>query len=183
MDLEREFLTEDQFVFQEKGYALIDPLVIHLNATAPRFSETVVSFDLDMNGETDSIPALAPGSGFLCLDKNQDGVVNDGSELFGPSTGNGFGELSRYDQDNNLWIDENDEIFDDLIIWENDEQGEMRLTKIKEAGIGAIYLAGLRTPFELRNEENLLQGKVKKSSVAINEDGSVSSIQEMDWVT
>lgn len=181
MNLEREFFREDQFVHKEKGYVLIDPLVINLDTTIPRLSETRVSFDLDMDGEEEEISMLMPGSGFLSLDKNRDGIINNGNELFGPTTGDGFGELSDYDLDKNFWIDENDAIFDDLTIWENDDQGAMQLTKIKDAGIGAIYLVNAQTPFDLRNEDNLLQARIKKSSIALNEDGSVSSIQEMDW--
>lgn len=181
MNLEREFFREDQFVHQEKGYVLIDPLVIHLDSTTPKLSEVKVSFDLDMDGNKENIPFLMPGSGFLSLDRNRDGIINDGAELFGPSTGDGFGELSQYDLDKNFWIDENDEIFDELTIWENDMAGELHLTKIKDAGIGAIYLASVETPFDLKNKDNELQARIKKSSVALNEDGSVSSVQEMDW--
>ncbi|WP_300458056.1 hypothetical protein [Desulfobacula sp.] len=181
MNLERDFFQQDQFVHSEKGYVLIDPLVINLNTTTPQFSETTALFDLDMDGEKEDMAMLAPGSGLLTLDKNKDGIINDGSELFGPSTGDGFAELIEYDLDHNYWIDENDAIFDDLTIWENTEQGDMQLTKIKDAGIGAIYLASAQTPFDLKNEDNQLQARIKKSGLALNEDGSVSSIQEMDW--
>ena len=30
---------------------------------------------------------MNPESGFLALDKNSDGIINDGSELFGTKTG------------------------------------------------------------------------------------------------
>ena len=40
------------------------------------------------------------------LDINEDGKINDGKELFGTASGNGFGDLAAYDQDNNGWIDE-----------------------------------------------------------------------------
>ncbi|MFH2058165.1 MAG: hypothetical protein ABIJ59_04620 [Pseudomonadota bacterium] len=181
MNLAREFFREDQFTHSEKGYTLIDPLIVNLNTTMPQLAQTRFLFDLDMDGTKEDLPFLSPGTGLLSLDKDHDGIINDGSELFGPSTGDGFGELSQYDLDHNLWIDENDDIFDELTIWENDEQGQMQLTKIKEAGIGAIYLAGIETPFDLRDENNFLDARIKKSSIALNEDGSVSSVQEMDW--
>jgi len=181
MNLEREFFQEDQFKLEEKGYVMLDPLIINFNTTTPVFSEASISFDLDMDGTNEDIPTLLKGSGFLSFDKNQDGIINNGSELFGPSTGNGFAELSEYDLDHNSWIDENDAIFDDLTIWENDNDGEMHLTKIKDAGIGAIYLASAPTLFDMKNDENLLIAKIKNSGIALNEDGSVSSIQEIDW--
>ncbi len=37
--------------------------------------------------------------------------INDGSELFGTSSGDGFKDLATYDEDENGWIDENDSIF------------------------------------------------------------------------
>ncbi len=182
LDLEREYFKEDQVMYAEKGgFALIDPLVINLDDTAPKLSSVAFDFDLDLDGETEEVKTLMPGSGFLALDKNEDGIINDGSELFGPSTGDGFAELATYDLDHNLWIDENDEIFDDLSIWENDEQGEYHLTRIKDAGIGAIYLANMETPFDLRGVDNLLEGRITNSGIALTEEGEVKSIQEIDW--
>jgi len=64
--------------------------------------------DLDANGVTEKISFVGSGGGFLALDKNSDGVVNDGRELFGAATGQGFKELAEYDSDNNNWINEND---------------------------------------------------------------------------
>lgn len=181
MNLEREFFREDQFIHQEKGYVLIDPLVINLDGTMPQLSGALISFDLDMDGEAEDIYSLMPGTGFLSYDKNKDGIINDGSELFGPTTGDGFKELSQYDLDHNSWIDENDAIFDELTIWESNEAGEMQLTKLKDAGIGAIYLVTAQTPFDLRNNDNELQARIQRTGIALNEDGSVSAIQEMDW--
>ncbi len=183
MDMAREFFREDQFAYVEKGYVLVDPLVIHLGTTAPKLSEAKVSLDLNLDGKKEDILAPGQGSGFLALDINKDGMINDGGELFGPSTGDGFLELSKYDQDHNLWIDENDKIFDDLSFWGSDEKGDIQLKKISDAGIGAIYLASAETPFDLRKENNDLQARVKKSGIALNEDGLVSSIQEMDWTS
>lgn len=51
---------------------------------------------------------VRPGGVFLALDKNGDSVINDGKELFGAATGQGFKELAIYDSDKNYWIDEND---------------------------------------------------------------------------
>ncbi len=181
MNLDREFFREETYVEKETGFYFVDPLVINLNGTIPRLSEAKFSLDLDLDGEAEELTGLMPGSGFLCLDKNNDGIINDGSELFGPSTGDGFYELIQYDKDQNLWIDENDEIFDELAFWENDGQGGMQLTKIKDAGIGAIYLSSSSTPFDLMDDDNQLQARITDSGIALNEDGSVSSVQEIHW--
>ena len=45
------------------------------------------------------------------LDLNNDDIITNGNELFGPRTGNGFTELSVYDEDGNNWIDEKDLVY------------------------------------------------------------------------
>ena len=181
MEMARSFLREESFAYTQKGYALIDPLIVNAGVTTPKFSGVSFSFDLDLDGNPEDIQAPAWGTGFLALDKNKDGIINDGNELFGPSTGYGFAELAAYDLDKNSWIDENDAVFDELSLYGLDENGEMHLTRIKDAGMGAIYLAGVDTQFDLKNKDNELLARIKKSSIALNEDGSVSSVQEADW--
>ena len=53
------------------------------------------AFDLNADGQAEQINFVAPGSGFLVFDRNQDGKVNNGSELFGPTTDNGFQGTGR----------------------------------------------------------------------------------------
>ena len=92
---------------------------------------------------------MNPESGFLALDKNSDGIINDGSELFGTKTGNGFSELAEYDSDGNGWIDENDEVYDQLKVWVKDENGKDTLLSLKEANVGAICLGSSKTTFHV----------------------------------
>ncbi|MGQ9704291.1 MAG: hypothetical protein ACUVS1_06870, partial [Actinomycetota bacterium] len=100
---------------------------------------------LNMGGVPDRVPVTAPGSGFLVLDLNEDGRVDNGSELFGPRTGNGFHELSLRDLDGNGWIEEVDPVFQDLRVW-GWEQDADRLDTLPELDIMALYLRGLETP-------------------------------------
>ena len=146
------------------------PLVISSGGKPPMLSDKEMNFDLDGDGVKENINLPGLGSGFLSLDLNGDGVINDGGELFGTSAVSGFEELKRYDQDNNMWIDENDEIFEKLTIWEMNDQGEMVLTTLKDAGVGAIYLNAESNPFDLWHT----------TSIALNENGTVSSVHAMD---
>jgi hypothetical protein len=41
-------------------------------------------------GKLESIPGLGASSGFLVFDRNANGKADDGSELFGATSGNGF---------------------------------------------------------------------------------------------
>ena len=99
--------------------SMCDPLVINLDGNIAELSDQTFLFDLDGDGQKDEINRLGAGSGFLALDKNGDGVINDGNELFGTKSGNGFADLAAYDTDHNGFIDEGDEIWDKLKIWGN----------------------------------------------------------------
>ncbi len=52
------------------------------------------------------IQQLAQGQYYLAKDSNNNGAVDSGKELFGPTTGQGFAELAAYDEDENGLIDQ-----------------------------------------------------------------------------
>ncbi|MEA3469756.1 MAG: hypothetical protein U9R57_16250 [Thermodesulfobacteriota bacterium] len=54
--------------------------------------------------------------------------INNGAELFGPTTGHGFQERAQYELDFIGWIDENDSIFSSLRIWKPGESALINLT-------------------------------------------------------
>lgn len=91
-------------------------------------------FDLDCDGKEEEISSLGKGSGFLALDKNGDGIINDGTELFGTKSGDGFADLAEYDEDGNGWIDEDDGIFSQLRIWTKNEKERMSLFPLRMQG-------------------------------------------------
>jgi hypothetical protein len=157
-----------------------DPLVINFNGSTAELTDSKFEFDIDADGTQDNISFLKSGSGFLVLDKNHDGKVNDGSELFGPKTGNGFSELSAYDEDQNNWIDENDSIYDQLSIWTKNEAGEDQLSSLKEKNVGAIYLSNISTQFDIKNSTNQKQGEIESTGVYVDENGSVKTIQNLN---
>ncbi len=159
---------------------VVDPLVINFDGTLPKLTDQKYYFDLDHDGIDDQISFLTNGSGFLALDKNEDGVINDGRELFGPNSGNGFDDLKEYDVDHNGWIDESDPIFDKLRIWSKDHLGNDHLIAIGERGIGAIYLGSVSTEFDLLGRDYLSDGEVKESGIYLYESGVVGSIHHID---
>ena len=103
--------------------ALCDPLVVNIGCDTSNVRDQKFMFDIDADGEKDEISMLGRGSGFLALDLNEDGVINDGSELFGTKSGDGFADLREYDSDGNGWIDENDEISEDTEFTMNGNDG------------------------------------------------------------
>ena len=159
---------------------LQDPLVLNFDGEAAQLTDQRFAFDLDSDGDKESINFVAGGSGFLALDKNGDGKVNDGSELFGAQSGNGFAELSGYDSDRNGWIDENDAAYTQLRVWTKDSAGNDQLSTLKQANVGAINLSSVATPFDLKDSSNALLGQIRSSSVYLTDDGKAGTVQQVD---
>lgn len=92
-----------------------------------------VSFDIDADGDADSITWTRGGKGdaFLVLDRNGNGTIDDGSELFGNHTPmvttgmtalNGYEALREFDLagmggDGDSRIDPDDAIWEELGLW------------------------------------------------------------------
>lgn len=157
-----------------------DPLVLNFTGTAAQLSDQRFAFDLNADGQTENINFLAPGSGFLVFDRNGDGKINDGRELFGPISSNGFAELTELDSDKNGWIDENDSSYKNLQIWSPDKQSQENLKSLAEARVGAISLSHVASPFELKTQNNELLGQVRSSGIFLQEDGLAGTIQQID---
>ena len=158
----------------------IDPLVINVRDDVTSISDQKFYFDLDCNGEEEEIAAPAGGSGFLSLDINGDGKINDGAELFGAKSGDGFAELSAYDLDGNGWIDENDDVFDKLRVWLRNEDGTDTLLSLKEADVGAIYLRSAVTEYNMRDSSFNTAAKLRSSGIFLKESGGVGVVQQVD---
>ena len=162
----------------------VDPLVINLDDSPTRISDKTFYFDLDGDGNKDEINSLKEGSGFLALDKNEDGTINDGTELFGAKTGDGFGELSVFDEDGNGWIDENDPIFEKLRVWSMNEAGEMELYTLKQSDVGAIYLGRASTEYIHHDDEHRARAALRESGIFLHEsDGHAGGVQHVDFAT
>lgn len=180
LEMSRSFVQETE-VYKEGSFILKDPLVINLDTNIADVRDMKFFFDLDADGKQEEISKLGSCSGYLALDKNGDGIVNDGSELFGTKSGDGFADLAAHDADGNGWIDEADEIFSRLKIWVMTENGESRLLDLKEAGVGAIYLGNANTQFSLNNADtNATNAVIQKTGVYLREDGTAGTVQHVD---
>ena len=158
----------------------IDPLVINLNGNIAQVSDQHFFFDLDEDGIDDKISRLSSDSGYLALDLNQDGVINDGGELLGTKSGNGFIDLAKYDGDNNGWIDEQDEIWNKLKIWVQNEDGSNQLLTLKEGGVGAICLQNASTDFSQRDAVGHTLAAIRRTGIFLYENGLAGTIQHLD---
>lgn len=164
------------------GDALIDPLILRLDARPMQYAQEDVSFDLNLDGKTDSFRVPVDNAGFLFLDLDQNGKVTDGSELFGPKTGSGFQELATLDSDQNGWLDEGDAAFDKLRIWIHGADGSDKVLGLVEAGVGALFVNGLKGGISLKDDHFQTVGVTKANGVYLKESGQAALIHEIDLV-
>ena len=188
IDFGIKFSMSTRFV-HESGISIaspknfLDPLTINVGSEVTTISDQNFYFDINCDGKKDKISNLSKGSGFLALDKNNDGHINDGSELFGTKSGNGFKDLSAYDHDGNGWIDENDEVYNALRVWIRNEDGTDTLLSLKDADVGAIYLGSAITDYSLRDGSFNTAAKLRASGVFLKESGGVGVVQQIDLAT
>lgn len=182
VSMSRSFTRELTRDLNLSAVQLCDPLVINLDGNVAGVSDQKIKFDIDGDGELDIINQLSSGSGYLALDKNGDGTINDGKELFGTQSGNGFEDLAQYDKDHNGWIDENDAIWDKLKIWAIDENGKEHLYSLAEAGVGALCLKNVSTQFSDTDSANNAKAVIRNTGMFLYENGNVGTLQHLDLV-
>ena len=180
LKMDRVFMTRESLNIRAGDAALVDPLVINWDGRGVRLSASRTDFDLNSDETPEAVSWLQSGSGFLALDENQDGLINNGRELFGPQSGNGFAELAQYDQDGSGWIDENDPVFSRLRIWTKNPDGPETLQTLADQRVGAIFLGSTDSPFQLTNYANESLGEVVRSGLYLKEDGSVGFAQQIN---
>ena len=176
LEMSRSFTEHRTFNLSIGDARLIDPLVLNFEGTRTQLSDRVFTFDLNNDGTLENLNFVDKGSGYLVYDKNGDGTINNGTEMFGAVTGDGFGELAQYDHDGNGWIDEGDDIFEKLKVWKQDG-----LHSLSSKNIGAIYLKAVDTPFALTKGRQQ-QGQIQQTGLVVNEDYSIGTIQKVDYV-
>lgn len=180
MSLSRSYYSQESMEVR-LGAALKDPLVVNFDGQPAQLSLNKFNFDLSATGSTtEKLAELQGNSGYLALDRNGDGIINDGSELFGPQSGDGFAELAQLDDDGNGWIDEGDAAFAKLLVWQPTSDGSQKMAAIGQLGIGAIHTAGIDAKFDYKDSQNTLQGRMKQAGMFLYEDGRAGSIQQID---
>lgn len=178
--MSREFTQTFREELETASFTMCDPLVLNLDTDVAELSDQKFFFDIDADGTKDEVSMLDAASGYLALDKNNDGVVNDGNELFGTKSGDGFADLQAYDEDGNGWIDENDDIWSKLQIWCKDENGNDQLYRLADKGVGAICLQKASTDFTLQGAQGQTNGAIRSTGIFLYENGNVGTVQHVD---
>jgi Ca2+-binding RTX toxin-like protein len=132
---------------------VVDPLALDLNHNGQidliALNNSNAFFDLDNDGLREQVGWVGSGDGFLVLDENNNGSVDNIEELFGGvdefgNTVEGTQELRNYDLNNDNVIDNQDAIFSELKIWQDLNQDgitdEGELTSLADHNITSINL-------------------------------------------
>jgi hypothetical protein len=133
------------------------PILLNLAGSARIFDLTSaangVRFDIDGDGDQDQVAWTERGSlvAFVAMDRNADGVIDDGSELFGNATHlssggraeHGFQALVELDENHDGVVDDRDPAYRRLLVWVDtnhnglSERSELR--GLREAGVAALF--------------------------------------------
>ena len=133
-----------------------DPLVLDLDGdgieTTP--ADGSVLFDHNADNQKTATGWIAPDDGLLVLDRNNNGTIDTGRELFGDSTlksngelaTNGFDALADLDSNQDGLVDVNDTEFANLRIWQDLNQDGIsqnnELKTLEQLNIQSITTAG-----------------------------------------
>lgn len=163
-----------------------DPLIIDLNRDG-KVSTTPGKryFDMDANGIAERVSWAGDGDGFLVLDRDDDGKITSGLEMFGDytimSNGkvaiSGFQALADLDSNKDGIIDAKDELFSKLRIWADRDGdgvfGDKELFSLEELGIESINLKYVEQNIRDENGNQIVRtGKITWK------DGDTSPISE-----
>lgn len=131
-----------------------DPLIIDLGEKGIKLHNVKngVYFDLDNNGFAEKTAWIDVEDGFLSLDRNGNGKIDNGGELFGDqvilldgsTSASGFEALEELDENQDQVIDQEDSAFIKLLVWiDADHNGKSKgeeLHTLEELGIVSISL-------------------------------------------
>jgi hypothetical protein len=154
VDEEENECTEGENICS--GWGNDSPLVLDLDGNGFHFSSVIdkVAFDIDDDGykELISWTGVGEGDAFLALDRNANGTIDSGAELFGDATPlmnggratDGFSALREFDTNLDGSIDRSDAVFALLLLWlDLDHDGVStagELLSLDQAGVLSIEL-------------------------------------------
>ena len=133
----------------------VDPLILDLNGdglATTNLDQSDVYFDLDSNGFAERTAWIDANDGLLVLDRDGDGKITNGQELFGDQTllsngtraTSGFEALREFDDNKDGKIDASDIVYLKLKVWQDlNRDGVSQAEEMKslaDIGIKAINL-------------------------------------------
>ncbi|MFT5756766.1 MAG: hypothetical protein ACI9LM_001487 [Alteromonadaceae bacterium] len=163
--------------FETTAAALKDPLIVQFGEQSLGEISGQESFDINQDHKMDNLPVFLGDVGYLVYDKNANNKADNGSELFGPTSGNGFNELAQLDENNNGFLDKEDSAYQKLYLWQPDKNTWLSLA---DAGIEAINTDAIATPYTFYDKDDVVQAQLRNSSFAVSESGRGLGVHQVD---
>jgi Ca2+-binding RTX toxin-like protein len=168
---------------KEMKYAAshVSPLVLDLNGDGIKLSsyQNGVYFDIDADKFMERVGWLSSEDAHLARDLNKNGKIDDITELFGDELISAFSKLALLDSNEDGVIDEDDDEFNELLIWQdknsNGYSESDELKSLSEAGIKSISL-------NKQNDNRVVEGnKITATSYFKFINGKVGEIADVHY--
>jgi len=173
-----------------KGGGCDSPIIVDVRGTGFRLSsaQAGVVFDIRGDGKPERVawPLAGSGNAFLALDRNGNGIIDGGKELFGNYTAqpkcanpNGFLALDVFDDNHDGVIDEHDAIFTKLRLWIDENRDGIsqpeELHPLKELGVYSLSLRYTESP------QTDIYGNEFKLKARVNPEGEPNGDRIDRW--
>lgn len=168
--------------FGVSHWAGVDPLVLDLNGDGFDLAAKSLgglTFDMDADGYAEPTGWVGRDDGFLAIDANGDGQINNVNELFGGPNSTGFAKLATYDTNHDGKIDAADAVFSQLRIWQDlnqdghVEDGELKT--LAQAGITSLSVTGAASTSTIGGNAILATGTFTRT------DGSTGQTADVNF--
>ncbi|WP_435277213.1 Ig-like domain-containing protein [Psychrobium sp. nBUS_13] len=147
-----------------------------------------VKFDIDADGDKDTTGWVGEDDGLLVRDINNDGIINDGSELFGEETlkndgtkaNDGYDALRDLDSNNDGVLNSDDDAYNELQVWQDRNSDGItqadEMMSLEDAGVSEISLAS--TTSSINDNGNIIGEQGSYTGI----DGSENEMADV-WFT
>ena len=166
----------------------VDPLIFDLDGDGIKttsLDQSRTYFDLDSNGFAERTAWVDASDGLLVLDRNNDGQITSGQELFGDQTllangvraASGFESLKEFDSNRDGRIDAKDEVYSKLKIWRDlNGDGISQAEELK--GLSDYNIASISLSSTSSNASDVMNNIQRRVGNFIKTDGSGGVIGE-----
>ncbi|WP_425423489.1 calcium-binding protein, partial [Stenoxybacter acetivorans] len=162
-----------QALNRDGKYHIYDPIVLDLDGdgieTVGHDKHVGALFDHNNDGIRTATGWVSADDGILVVDKNKDGIISNGSEIFGDSyrkangetAVNGYDALAEFDSNQDGKITAEDERFTELKIWRDLNQDGFgsanELFSLTDLGVAVLNLDYKNTNTQLKGNNTLAQ--------------------------
>jgi Ca2+-binding RTX toxin-like protein/LysM repeat protein len=170
------------------SYLNIDPLVLDLTGAGIQlnnYNDAHVLFNMDADEYKEQTGWIKNGTGFLVMDKNGDGVVNDVSEIFSEyftsGAKNGLEALKTFDSNKDGVFNASDSAYTQVRVWQdtnnNGQTDAGELSTLDALGITSISLASTA------GNGALISGNEVQATSTMVRNGATRAVAAVNFLT